>query len=97
MEQTLRYRAEDFSATLPLADYLARFRDAARIGGYCRSCPRYGATWACPPFEFEVESLFEGRTRSGWRHGSPSGRVQGSPGQAKHSPTQVKARPPTRC
>lgn len=62
MEQTLRYRAEDFSATLPLADYLARFRDAARIGGYCRSCPRYGATWACPPFEFEVESLFEGRT-----------------------------------
>ena len=59
MEQTLRYRAEDFSATLPLADYLARFRDAARIGGYC---PRYGATWACPPFEFEVESLFEGRT-----------------------------------
>ena len=62
METLLRYRAEDFTATLPLSDYLARFRDAGRIAGYCRSCPRYGATWACPPFGFDVESLFEGCT-----------------------------------
>ena len=62
METPLRYRAEDFTATLPLSDYLARFRDAGRIAGYCRSCPRYGATWACPPFGFDVESLFEGCT-----------------------------------
>ena len=62
METPLRYRAEDFTATLPLSDYLARFRDAGRIAGYCRSCPRYGATRACPPFGFDVESLFEGCT-----------------------------------
>lgn len=62
METLLRYRAEDFTATLPLSDYLARFRDAGRIAGYCRSCSRYGATWVCPPFGFDVESLFEGCT-----------------------------------
>lgn len=50
------YHAEDFSVSLPVGDYIARFRDTARIGGYCRNCPAYGRSWACPPFGFDVDA-----------------------------------------
>lgn len=55
MDFPLRYTAEYFTATLPAADYIARFRDAERIAGYCRDCRNYGGSWACPPFDFEAE------------------------------------------
>lgn len=42
MDFSLRYTAEDFTATLPAGEYVARFRDGERIGGYCRACPEYG-------------------------------------------------------
>ena len=53
---TLSYHAEDRIATLPVAEYTARFRDAERIAGYCRACPSYGRSWGCPPFDFDVET-----------------------------------------
>ena len=49
------YRAEDFSVTVSVADYIARFRDAERFEGCCRACPNYGCSWGCPPFDFDVE------------------------------------------
>lgn len=60
MDFSLRYTAEDFTAELPAADYIARFRDADRIGGYCRSCPNYGRSWGCPPFGFDMEKYLSG-------------------------------------
>lgn len=60
MEALLRYTAEDFTATLAADDYIARFRDAERIGGYCRSCPNYGHSWDCSPFGFRVEEYLAG-------------------------------------
>ncbi len=48
------YRAEDRTATLPVAEYAARFRDAQRFAGYCRACPNYGRSWGCPPLGFDV-------------------------------------------
>lgn len=53
-------RIEECTATLPAADYIARFRDAERVGGYCRACPNYGRSWACPPFGFDVEAYVSG-------------------------------------
>ena len=50
----MRYTAADFTAELPAADYTARFRDAERVGGYCRECPGYGQSWGCPPFGFDA-------------------------------------------
>lgn len=35
------YRAEDFSVTVSVADYIARFRDAERFEDCCRTCPNY--------------------------------------------------------
>ena len=34
------YTAEDFTASLSVSDYIARFRDVERIGNYCIACPQ---------------------------------------------------------
>lgn len=60
VDSPLRYTAEDFTAALAADDYIARFRDAERIGAYCRSCPNYGRSWGCPPFGFSVEEYLAG-------------------------------------
>ena len=60
MDISLPYTARDFSAELPAADYIARFRDAERIGGYCLACPNYGRSWGCPPFGFSVGRYLSG-------------------------------------
>ena len=54
MDHSFRYTAADFTAELPAADYVARFRDAERVGGYCRECGNYGRSWGCPPFGFDA-------------------------------------------
>lgn len=56
----LDYTARDYTASLPAADFIARFRDAERIAGYCRACPNYGRSWACPPFGFNLEEYLSG-------------------------------------
>ena len=60
MDIPLLYMTRDFSAELPAADYIARFRDAERIGGYCLSCPNYGRSWGCPPFGFSIGRYLSG-------------------------------------
>lgn len=42
---------------LPLADYIASYRDCERFMGYCRQCHNYGRRWSCPPFDFETDAL----------------------------------------
>ena len=49
-----RYTAEDHCAALPVADYIARFRDAKRFLECCRACRNYGCSWGCPPFGYDV-------------------------------------------
>ena len=58
------YRAEDFSVTVSVADYIARFRDAERFEGCCRACPNYGCSWGCPPFDFDVEEYLNRYSRA---------------------------------
>ncbi len=55
MENQLMYRVEDFTAEIGVEEYITRFRDAERVGGYCRACSNYGRSWGCPPFDFDVE------------------------------------------
>ena len=57
MDFSFRYTAEDFTVTLPVTDYTARFRDAERIGGYCRECRNYGRSWGCPPFGDDIGQM----------------------------------------
>ena len=32
------YIAEDFTATIPVAEYMANYRDAEKFIGFCRQC-----------------------------------------------------------
>lgn len=54
-EHSLEYTSRDFTASLPTAEYIAVYRDAKRFGACCRACPNYGQSWACPPFDFDVD------------------------------------------
>lgn len=59
-DTTPEYTAQDFTASLPAADYIALYRDAKRVAACCRACPNYGHTWACPPFDFDMEEYLSG-------------------------------------
>lgn len=60
MEKTYAYRADDFTATLPVAEYMARFRDVPRFLDCCRQCRNFGKSWACPPYDFDVDRTMDG-------------------------------------
>lgn len=47
------YKVEEFTADIPVEDYIARFRDSAKFTGFCRECRNYNRSWGCPPFEFD--------------------------------------------
>ena len=55
MKTSKDYIAEDFTATIPVADYMAHYRDAEKFIGFCRQCRRYNTCWVCPPFAFDVD------------------------------------------
>lgn len=51
------YRVKYHLACIPTADYIGRFRNAEKFIGFCRQCSNYGHSWACPPFDREVDQL----------------------------------------
>lgn len=57
MGMTDDYSVEEFTADIPVEDYVARYRDADKFGALCRQCPAYGMSWACPPFDFDTGSV----------------------------------------
>lgn len=60
MNQTLEHTTQDFTASLPADRYIAVYRDARRFAACCRACPNYGRSWACPPFDFDMEDYLSG-------------------------------------
>lgn len=48
-------KASVSTATLPLKEYMERFRAAAACEAACRACANYGRLWCCPPFGYDVE------------------------------------------
>lgn len=59
----LHYTARDFTTTIGVEEYLARFRDAERFCELCRACPSYGRCWACPPFAEDPEPVMRSYRR----------------------------------
>lgn len=43
------YTTKRYTAHLPLAELVERFRDAERFLPYCKACQNYAAVWSCPP------------------------------------------------
>ena len=54
------YTAQDRWLKMPMAEYIAGYRDFARVRGFCRECGRYGNCWACPPYDSDETALLEG-------------------------------------
>lgn len=46
---------EKISATIGIHEYIKEFRNVEHFLGFCRACNGFGKTWACPPFEREID------------------------------------------
>lgn len=53
------YITEEFSVIIPVADFMAQYRDAEKFMGFCKQCRRYDTCWACPPFSFNVDHYLD--------------------------------------
>ncbi len=40
-----------------MTEYVARFRNSELFIQYCRECQNFGRSWACPPFDFNVDDM----------------------------------------
>ena len=58
-DHSAAYTAQDSWLKMPMAEYIAGYRDSARVRGFCRECGRYGNCWACPPYDFDETALLE--------------------------------------
>ena len=54
------YKSEISEAHIGAEEYINNFRDPERFMEYCRQCPMYGKTWACPPYGFDMEEYLHG-------------------------------------
>ena len=53
----IEYKSYDYTRTIPVDDYILRYRDVRRFMAYFRECRRYGNSWSCPPFNDSEDYL----------------------------------------
>lgn len=41
-------------------EYMERFRAVEKFIVFCRECPRYGRSWACPPYGYDMDAYLSG-------------------------------------
>lgn len=44
-------------ASAEAAGYVEGYRDVERFLALCRECPNFGCSWACPPFNIDIEDV----------------------------------------
>lgn len=52
-----KYTVEEFTADIPVEEYIERFRDEERFIELCKMCPNFGNSWGCPPFDFDTDDF----------------------------------------
>ena len=58
--KNVEYKLEHTLTSVPIADYVAQYRDSDKFIEFCKECNRYGACWACPPYSFDTtESILQ--------------------------------------
>ena len=54
----MEYRLDHTITEIAIADYIARYHNPDKFIEFCKDCDRYGACWACPPYNFDpAESI----------------------------------------
>lgn len=56
MTMTAGFTLSHTARLISVADYLAEYYDA-KILDYCKVCPNFGKTWACPPYDFDARAF----------------------------------------
>ena len=51
------YQTKMYQQEVPMAEFIAKYRDADKFMEYCRACPNYNTRWSCPSLSFEVEDV----------------------------------------
>lgn len=52
-----KYQIENYTADIPVEDYISGFRDEQYFHELCKQCTNYGNSWGCPPFDFDTEDF----------------------------------------
>lgn len=50
------YSFENYISSIPISDYISKYRDVEKFIAFCQQCHRYKNCWACPPFDFDEEA-----------------------------------------
>ena len=56
----MNYTVTSKEASIAADEFIARYRDVERIATFCRQCPGYGKSWACPPYDFDPCTVSDG-------------------------------------
>ena len=51
----MNYTTQYYTKQISVTEYLAHYRDAERFHACCQACSNYAKSWACPPFDFDIE------------------------------------------
>lgn len=51
-----KYTCNNIIAQISKEDYIANFQDVDKFIGFCKQCPQYNTSWACPPYNFSLSS-----------------------------------------
>jgi len=54
------YKIIHHQATVDASEFVLRYRDVRRIQSLCAQCPLHGKTWACPPYDIDINAVSEG-------------------------------------
>lgn len=49
------YSIQNYIANIPVTQYIAQYRNASKFIEFCKQCPKYSNSWACPPFLFDSD------------------------------------------
>lgn len=50
------YSFENYISSIPITDYISKYRDTEKFIVFCKQCNHYNNCWACPPFSFDEEA-----------------------------------------
>lgn len=56
--------SELLERSLPMSDYIRDYRDAERVGSYCRQCSNYARHWGCPPYTHDLDAQLSAYSRA---------------------------------
>lgn len=55
IEVSMIKEVQHFERDVNAADFISDFRDFQKFNAFCRECPLYNKSWACPPFTHDIE------------------------------------------